>query len=278
MPSMSPSLLSSCGFTDKKSSTPTILGISRRRLSLSSSFSAPLTSCHFCVTLPVSLSLDMEGHGSGGGRGMAALGVSRRFWSGAMVWACFVHVLVAAAEGAGKDSSPESPLTARFTVTTPLPLAPTKRQWLRFLRVFKLHPPKCQEGWRFSRVVWRRWRGILRSRGGLQRWRVLTLTATAYCPRDCCGTGTGRTATGRKAEYGIVAVDPHFIPLGTVLYIDGYGFALAADTGSKIKGWRIDLCYPTHRQALRFGRRKVRVLLLHRGRERHTDAKGDTSR
>lgn len=90
----------------------------------------------------------------------------------------------------------------------------------------------------------------------------MTMLATAYCPRGCCGSAHGRTATGRHAEYGIVAVDPRVIPLGTALYVDRYGFAIAADTGRKIKGARIDLCFPTHRESSRFGRRIVRVLVL----------------
>jgi 3D (Asp-Asp-Asp) domain-containing protein len=51
--------------------------------------------------------------------------------------------------------------------------------------------------------------------------------------------------------------------LGTALYVDRYGFAIAADVGRAIKGNRIDLCFPTHREAHRFGRRWVRVLILH---------------
>ncbi len=88
------------------------------------------------------------------------------------------------------------------------------------------------------------------------------MEATAYCPKGCCGSGTGQTATGRRAEYGIVAVDPRVIPLGTALYVDRYGFAIAADKGRSIKGNRIDLCFPTHREAKRFGRRWVRVLIF----------------
>jgi 3D (Asp-Asp-Asp) domain-containing protein len=88
------------------------------------------------------------------------------------------------------------------------------------------------------------------------------MEATAYCPKGCCGSRHGRTATGRRAEYGVAAVDPRRIPLGTALYVDRYGFAIAADTGSAIKGNRIDLCFPTHREANRFGRRQVRVLIL----------------
>ena len=62
--------------------------------------------------------------------------------------------------------------------------------------------------------------------------------------------------------YGVVAVDPRVIPLKSLVYVEGYGFAIAADTGGAIKGKRIDLCYPSRAMAKRFGRRNVRVHLL----------------
>lgn len=138
-----------------------------------------------------------------------------------------------------------------------------REAWLNLLKAFNLNPPSRPEGWKFAKYSWLRWRGALASRAGTaRRFRLMTMTATAYCPNRCCGSALGRTATGRKAEYGIVAVDPRVIPLGTALYVDRYGFAIAADTGGKIKGARIDLCFPTHREALRFGRRTVKVLVI----------------
>jgi len=145
----------------------------------------------------------------------------------------------------------------------PSSLPSDRTQWLQFLRSLHLRPPERPEGWKFSTYSWRRWRGALPSRGGfVRRWQVRTMEATAYCPKGCCGSATGRTATGRRAEYGIAAVDPRIIPLGTALYVDRYGFAIAADTGRAIKGNRIDLCFPTHQEAMRFGRRWVRVLIF----------------
>jgi 3D (Asp-Asp-Asp) domain-containing protein len=139
----------------------------------------------------------------------------------------------------------------------------TKEAWLKVLRAFNLNPPSRPEGWKFANYSWLRWRGALASRAGsIRRFRLLTMRATAYCPNGCCGSSHGRTATGRRAEYGIVAVDPRVIPLGTALYVDRYGFAIAADTGRKIKGARIDLCFPTHREAMGFGTRSVKVLIL----------------
>ena len=89
---------------------------------------------------------------------------------------------------------------------------------------------------------------------------ALTMIATAYTShcRGCSGT----TAIGRHAGHGIVAVDPHIIPLGTHLYIPGYGIALAGDTGGAIHGNRIDLGFNSYSDALSFGRRPVVVYVL----------------
>ena len=97
---------------------------------------------------------------------------------------------------------------------------------------------------------------------GIDRTAYLTasamrMVATAYTA-SCAGC-TGRTATGRIAIHGVVAVDPRVIPLGTQLYIPGYGAAIASDTGGAIHGNRIDLCFNSEHDALQFGRREVTV-------------------
>jgi len=112
-------------------------------------------------------------------------------------------------------------------------------------------------------------RVILRStprvanRGGDYR-RARRMRATAYdpSPLSCGPHATGRTATGVKACKGVVAVDTRVIPFGTRLYIPGYGFAVAADRGSAIKGNRIDLCFDTYDEAVRFGSRWVDVYVV----------------
>ncbi|MDR1000277.1 MAG: G5 domain-containing protein [Clostridiales bacterium] len=91
---------------------------------------------------------------------------------------------------------------------------------------------------------------------------VLTMTATAYSPGDGFTPSHGRTASGRYVEPGIVAVDPNVIPLGTRLYVVGYGYALAADTGGAIKGNKIDLYIASIAECLQFGRRTVTVYVL----------------
>ncbi len=98
------------------------------------------------------------------------------------------------------------------------------------------------------------------SRGTMRFKRVYSMEATAYLPTD--GGGHGITASGLAARHGIVAVDPSVIPLGTRVYVPGYGLALAADTGSAIIGNRIDLCIEDYNAAWRFGRQVVKVYVL----------------
>jgi 3D (Asp-Asp-Asp) domain-containing protein len=86
---------------------------------------------------------------------------------------------------------------------------------------------------------------------------AILMLATAYTA-DSAG-GSGMTAIGRRAGFGIVAVDPRVIPLGTRLFIPGYGLAIAGDTGGDIVGRRIDLGFNTMRDALLFGRRAITV-------------------
>lgn len=102
------------------------------------------------------------------------------------------------------------------------------------------------------------------SRGPFAGHEVLEMLATAYAP-FCCPGVDGITSTGMRAGYGVVAVDPRVIPLGSRLFIDGYGYAVAGDVGGRIKGLRIDLGFDTTREARRFGVRRVRVYLLESG-------------
>ncbi|KAA0229288.1 hypothetical protein FCG40_08655 [Fimbriimonadia bacterium ATM] len=104
---------------------------------------------------------------------------------------------------------------------------------------------------------------VATTRGSFVRQKVVTMKASAYCPGSCCGSGDPtRTAIGMRAGHGIAAVDPRVIKMRTMLFIEGYGFAIAGDTGGAIKGNRIDLCFQTHTEALKFGRRNVRVHIL----------------
>lgn len=84
---------------------------------------------------------------------------------------------------------------------------------------------------------------------------VREMVATAYALHSA-------TATGTKPRPGTVAVDPRVIPLGTRLYVEGYGYGRAEDVGSAIKGDRIDVYFNSEEEARRWGRRKVRVYIL----------------
>jgi 3D (Asp-Asp-Asp) domain-containing protein len=84
---------------------------------------------------------------------------------------------------------------------------------------------------------------------------TLTVASTGYSIE-------GSTATGLPVGWGVVAVDPSVIPLGTRMTIPGYGEGIAADTGGGVQGATIDLWFPTQGQALAWGRRVV-TLTLH---------------
>lgn len=102
--------------------------------------------------------------------------------------------------------------------------------------------------------------GFSTSRGSFTRAQVRVMESTAYTPDAGRGAqATFRTRTGRRAAYGVVAVDPRVIPLNTLLFVEGYGFAVAADTGGAIKGNIIDVCLPTNSECMQWGRRNVTV-------------------
>ena len=92
--------------------------------------------------------------------------------------------------------------------------------------------------------------------------RSITLIATGYSPDPRENGGYTTTATGLPIGYGAAAVDPRVVPLGTKMYIEGYGYAFACDTGGAIKGHRIDLAYDSYRVANSKGRKKVKVWIL----------------
>ncbi|MBO8170418.1 MAG: S-layer homology domain-containing protein [Bacillaceae bacterium] len=115
------------------------------------------------------------------------------------------------------------------------------------------------------------YRGIYKPRQELQKIEidgipifykeVKSMEATAYTTGE---TGVGYwTATDMYVRKGIVAVDPNVIPYGTHLYVENYGFAVAADRGSAIKNNKIDLYVPTLQEAYQFGRQyDVKVYIL----------------
>ena len=84
--------------------------------------------------------------------------------------------------------------------------------------------------------------------------RTITVTATGYAMG-------GRTSAGLTTGWGVAAVDPSVIPLGSHLIVPGYGEAVAADTGGAVVGATIDLWFPTTAQANAWGRRTVTVVV-----------------
>jgi len=91
-----------------------------------------------------------------------------------------------------------------------------------------------------------------------------TYTATAYSLR-------GRTASGKPVSRGLIAADPRVLPIGTRVRVEAGTFSgeyEVADTGGSVKGRRIDIWTPTAREAMRFGRRAVKLTVLSFGGKR----------
>jgi len=90
------------------------------------------------------------------------------------------------------------------------------------------------------------------------------VTSTAYTAN--CNGCSGYTATGinlrANPNIKVIAVDPRVIPLGTKVYVEGYGYAIAADKGSAIKGNKIDVFFASKADAYRWGRKTVKIKIL----------------
>ena len=91
---------------------------------------------------------------------------------------------------------------------------------------------------------------------GMSYSKVFTCTATAYT-----ADGT-KTKTGTTPRVGAIAVDPSVIPLGTKLYVEGYGFCVAEDTGGAINGYKIDVYLDTEDECVSWGVKTVKVWIL----------------
>lgn len=98
----------------------------------------------------------------------------------------------------------------------------------------------------------------------------MEVEATGYCPcRKCTGHnspevgGHGLTTAGTRPKAGVtLATDWTVIPRGSLVHVEGLGVRLASDKGSAIQGPRIDVFFERHSQARKFGRRRLRVLVL----------------
>lgn len=90
-------------------------------------------------------------------------------------------------------------------------------------------------------------------------WVAAEFEATAYTL--ACGNGDGRTATGTLPIPGrTLAVDPAVIPLGSPVWVDGFGWMVAEDTGGAIRGNMLDIYFEELREARQFGRQTVKVI------------------
>lgn len=94
--------------------------------------------------------------------------------------------------------------------------------------------------------------------------KEITVKATAYTAS--CEGCSGTTATGinlkANPDKKVIAVDPSVIPLGSKVYVEGYGEAIAGDTGGAIKGNRIDVFIPSHQDAVEFGVKQLKVTII----------------
>nr|WP_255457387.1 LysM peptidoglycan-binding and 3D domain-containing protein [Sporosarcina sp. JAI121] len=94
--------------------------------------------------------------------------------------------------------------------------------------------------------------------------KEFTVSASAFTAS--CNGCTGITKTGinlkSNPDLKVIAVDPKVIKLGTKVYVEGYGYAIAGDTGSAIKGNKIDVFFPTKSEAYKWGRKKVKIKIL----------------
>lgn len=97
-----------------------------------------------------------------------------------------------------------------------------------------------------------------------QSGKTMTVSATAYTAY--CAGCSGTTATGidlrSNPNQKVIAVDPSVIPLGSKVWVEGYGEAIAGDTGGAIKGNKIDVFIPSQGAALEFGRKNITIKVL----------------
>lgn len=94
--------------------------------------------------------------------------------------------------------------------------------------------------------------------------KTISVSSTAYTAK--CAGCTGVTATGvnlnKHPKKKVIAVDPDIIPLGSKVHVEGYGDAVAADTGGAINGKKIDVHVPSQKKATSWGNKNVDVTIL----------------
>ena len=94
--------------------------------------------------------------------------------------------------------------------------------------------------------------------------KEINVSASAYTAN--CNGCSGITKTGinlkRNPDMNVIAVDPDVIKLGTKVYVEGYGYAIAGDVGSGIKGNKIEVFIPTTTEAFKWGRKNVKITIF----------------
>lgn len=93
--------------------------------------------------------------------------------------------------------------------------------------------------------------------GWKRNWKLQPVVA--YGPTKGQPKEVGITASGTLADWGTIAADTSHYPFGTIMYVPGYGWGRVEDVGSAINGMHIDLYFPTHRQALQWGRERKTI-------------------
>lgn len=105
---------------------------------------------------------------------------------------------------------------------------------------------------------------VSRSNASSSSGKTIYMSSTAYTA-NCSGC-SGITATGinlkKNPNVKVIAVDPNVIPLGTRVHVDGYGYAIAGDTGGAIRGNKIDVFFPSTSKANAWGSKTVKVKIL----------------
>lgn len=103
-----------------------------------------------------------------------------------------------------------------------------------------------------------------RGEASTEQGTEMYVSSTAYTAS--CNGCSGYTATGIDLKSNpnakVIAVDPNVIPLGTKVYVEGYGYAIAADTGAAVKGNKIDVFFSTKAEAYRWGSKKVNIKII----------------
>lgn len=95
----------------------------------------------------------------------------------------------------------------------------------------------------------------------VKEFYVTSTAYTAYC-KGCSGITKTGINLRKNPHLKVIAVDPKVIPLGTKVHVEGYGYAIAGDTGSAIKGNKIDVFMPSTSQALNWGRKTVKIKII----------------